>query len=251
VDDGFVPILDAGEDEEGGFLVVPKLGGETLRERLARGPMPLEEALALLRELATALAEAHKRGYVHLGLEPECVFFVDGRPLIADLGVANHLVPAGPRSSPYAAPEQVRGARVVGFEADIHALGTICCECIFGLVPVAGERTRDLARRAGMPRLGWALELILDRARATDPEERFGNGSAVLIALDLREKLRPPVVALLLASPAALVFLAFASPRAVVFLLGLILVTQWCIYGTMAFIGLVKQANDQRRAHAG
>src|SRR5579871_6558583 len=63
--DGFVPLLDAGEAPQGPFLVMPLVRGGTLRDRLARGPLPVEEARVLGRTLARALGRAHERGIVH------------------------------------------------------------------------------------------------------------------------------------------------------------------------------------------
>src|SRR5437870_5600460 len=88
---GFVPLVDSGETRGVRFLVMPFLAGGTLRNRLARGRVGVDEAVRLARSLATALAEAHARGIVHRDLKPENVIFdAGGRPLVADLGLAKH-----------------------------------------------------------------------------------------------------------------------------------------------------------------
>src|SRR5581483_11570285 len=94
----FVPILDSGVDPP--FIAMPLLPGGTLRERLARGPLPIDEAVALVARLARALGRAHERGVVHRDLKPENVLFAATRatgarttvsePLVADLGLAKH-----------------------------------------------------------------------------------------------------------------------------------------------------------------
>src|SRR5581483_10346358 len=75
--DGFVPILDSGVDPP--FIAMPLLPGGTLRERLARGPLPIDEAVALVARLARALGRAHERGVVHRDLKPENVLFAATR----------------------------------------------------------------------------------------------------------------------------------------------------------------------------
>src|SRR5205085_12307192 len=90
--EGFVPILGAGVTPEGApYLAMPLVRGGTLRARLQRGPLGLEASVVLACTLAAALARAHARGIVHRDLKPENILFTeDGRPLVADLGLAKH-----------------------------------------------------------------------------------------------------------------------------------------------------------------
>src|SRR5437763_16401123 len=79
---------------------MPFVGGGTLRARLKDGPMAIDEAVGLVRAIAAAVGRAHERGVVHRDLKPENVLFTtDGRPLIADLGLAKHFVPDGAQSA--------------------------------------------------------------------------------------------------------------------------------------------------------
>src|SRR5581483_7456154 len=89
--EGFVPLIEAGEAQGAPFVVMPLVPGGTLRDRLARGPLAVADAAALGVALAGALGRAHARGIVHRDFKPENVLFAeDGRPLIADLGLAKH-----------------------------------------------------------------------------------------------------------------------------------------------------------------
>jgi serine/threonine-protein kinase len=87
--DGFVPLLDAGVCEAGPYVVMPLLEGGTLRARLQKGALGIEETIELARALARAVGRAHARGVVHRDLKPENILFTkEGRPLVADLGLA-------------------------------------------------------------------------------------------------------------------------------------------------------------------
>ncbi|MBI3726071.1 serine/threonine protein kinase, partial [bacterium] len=92
--EGFVPLLDHGSSPGGPFIVMPLVPGGTLADRLRRGPLGIDETIALGRALAEAVARAHERGIVHRDLKPENILFTRdgplGKPLVADLGLAKH-----------------------------------------------------------------------------------------------------------------------------------------------------------------
>ena len=212
--EGFVPLLDAGSAPEGTFLVMPLVAGGTLRERLPRGPMSVAETVALGLTLARALGAAHARGIVHRDLKPENVLYTpDGRPLVADLGLAKHFdrealggsrsvslsAHGSMRGTPgYMSPEQVEDARSVGPPSDVFALGAILHECLSGRPAFPGTLVETLARvasatvdpmgRADVPR---ELQAVLARALARRPGDRFPDGTALARALATFEKPRP------------------------------------------------------------
>src|SRR2546421_4641831 len=143
---GFVPLLDHGKTEAGEpFVVMPLLAGGTLRTRLERGVLGVDETIELGRELARALARAHARGIVHRDVKPENVLFDDaGRPFLSDLGIAKHFA-HGPEASAaltksgalvgtagYMAPEQCSDAKTAGAAADVFALAAVLWECLAG-----------------------------------------------------------------------------------------------------------------------
>ncbi|HZU97335.1 MAG TPA: protein kinase [Planctomycetota bacterium] len=204
--EGFVPLLDAGADPNGAFIVMPFLAGGTLRARLARGALGTDETVTLGRDVAAAVGRAHRSGVVHRDLKPENILFTaDGRPLVADLGIAKHFA-AGNEASVglsrtndvrgtvgYMPPEQMVDARSVGPAADVFALGAILFECLAGtfafsapslpaLVDVvqAGKVPSLTSLRPDAPR--WLVTAI-ERALAKDPARRFPDGAALEAAL--------------------------------------------------------------------
>jgi formylglycine-generating enzyme required for sulfatase activity len=209
---GFVPLLDAGDAPEGPFLVMPFVSGGTLRNKLERGPLPIAEAVALGVALARALGAAHEVGVVHRDVKPENVLYDGARPLISDLGLAKHfdrdehggsasvsLSKTGDLLGTigYMPPEQMTGAKEVGPEADVFALGAILHECLSGKPAFAGMSALELVARVEECRPAplrslrsdtpaW-LELVVTRALAKEPGERFQDGHALADALVLED----------------------------------------------------------------
>ncbi|MBI3725152.1 tetratricopeptide repeat protein [bacterium] len=251
--EGFVPLLDAGVSAQGPYLVMPFLAGGTLRDRLRRGPIPVNGTLALARSLASALGKAHARGIVHRDLKPENVLYdEEERPFVADLGLAKHFrhdVPGASRSAAltgegliagtlgYMAPEQLNDAAKATPASDVFSLGAILYECLAGRPAFSGaglmsfvthirsSSYEPLARlRAETPE--W-LSRVVARALAWNPRERYEDGSELALALaggDLRPARRRAALvagALGLGAGALAAGLAFmqeskdASPRPV------------------------------------
>jgi tetratricopeptide (TPR) repeat protein len=204
---GFVGLLDAGKSAEGVWLVMPLVAGGTLRQRLEAGPLGVAETVDLGARLATALGLAHERGIVHRDVKPENVLFTrEGRPLIADLGLAKHFDRGAPGASQsvslstagsfrgtvgYMAPEQFEDAKNVGPPSDVFALGAVLYECLAGRPAFPGESVVELVARVGSGKVEPigrkevppALEAIVRRALATDPRRRFADGASLARAL--------------------------------------------------------------------
>ncbi len=207
--EGFVPIVDAGVTDSHAWVAMPLLTGSTLRARLAKGPMKVPDAVALVRQLARAMGKAHARGIVHRDLKPENVLFThDGRPLVADLGLAKHFrrdVAGASRSEAisstgimagtlgYMPPEQIDDAKGAGPPADVFALGVLLHECLTGWkpFPASGFVSYAESLRRGAPRIDpdvavvpdW-LEAALRRALAYESDRRFPDGESFAAALE-------------------------------------------------------------------
>ena len=208
--EGFVPLLDSGESPHGLYYVMPYLGGGTLRKKVAR-PMPVQEVLALGRFLAGALGAAHAKGIVHRDLKPENILFTaEGRPLVADLGLAKHWsrdnTPGASQSvslsiagdmkgtAGYMAPEQMRDSKNVDPAADVFAIGAILYECAAGkpafsapslmaLVTLVETAKHEPVSAACADLPVW-LARVIERTLAADPGDRYLNGFDLLEALN-------------------------------------------------------------------
>src|SRR5262249_13117023 len=139
-------LLEVGETEEGLlFLAMPRYEGESLVRLLARGPLPLEQALDLATQIARGLAKAHYHGIVHRDVKPANLFLTaDGVVKILDFGIAKLMGEAGPTrrgvllgTPAYMSPEQTRGEEVDA-RADVWSLGVVLYEMLAGRRPFAG-----------------------------------------------------------------------------------------------------------------
>jgi eukaryotic-like serine/threonine-protein kinase len=144
-------VHEIGEWESQPFIALAYCPGETLKQRLARGPLPIEEILSILGQIAEGLASAHAAGVVHRDLKPANIIVApDGHVRVVDFGIAQM---AGPEHETatrvtgtgvtlgtvaYMAPEQLRGD-VVDAGADVWALGAITYEMLAGHLPFEGE----------------------------------------------------------------------------------------------------------------
>src|SRR4030081_1681589 len=87
-----VPVLTAGQTEDGlPYYTMPFVRGESLRARIAKGRIPIEESLSILRDVASALAYAHRQGIVHRDIKPENILLSEGTAVVNDLGIAKAL----------------------------------------------------------------------------------------------------------------------------------------------------------------
>ena len=198
------------------YIVSELLEGETLRERLAAGPLPVRKAIDFGIQMAQALAAAHEKGIIHRDLKPENIFINrDGRAKVLDFGLAKLTQPdsplvAGtnlPTTPPanqtqaglilgtigYMAPEQVRGLKI-DHRADVFAFGAILYEMLSGVRAFRGDTTIDtitsilkedppdlpVAERHIPP----ALARIVDRCLEKDAASRFHSMHDLAIALD-------------------------------------------------------------------
>ena len=203
-----VPLLSAGETGGLPYFTMPFVEGESLRARLARGEeVPLKAAMHLLREVASALAYAHRKGVIHRDIKPENVLITEQHAMVTDFGVAKAISAATHADADgltavgvalgtpaYMAPEQVAGDPGTDHRADIYAFGVIAYELLAGRAPFAGRTAQALmaahvletpeaisSRRVGVPA---ELSALVMRCLEKSPDNRPQSAEDILRRLD-------------------------------------------------------------------
>jgi predicted Ser/Thr protein kinase len=196
-----LPVYDFGMSQGMCYIVMEYVDGGSLADRIARGPVKIEQALSIAAQLADALDHAHREGVVHGDVKPSNILIGrDGRPLLTDFSIARALGGTGGLTRTgttigtpeYMAPEQIQGQQVDG-RTDIYALGTVLYEMLAGRVPF--RATTPVAalykqvnepppplRQANFRVPGW-LEAAVNRALAKRPEERYQTAGEFAKAL--------------------------------------------------------------------
>jgi serine/threonine-protein kinase len=159
-----LPLFDSGEADGFLFFVMPYVEGETLRDRLDREKqLPVGDAVRIATDMAEALDYAHRQGVIHRDIKPANVLLQEGRPLIADFGIAIAVGAAGGArltetglsvGTPYyMSPEQATGDQTVGPATDIYALGCVLYEALVGEPPFYGATAQAVLGKiiAGAP----------------------------------------------------------------------------------------------------
>jgi hypothetical protein len=189
-----VAVLDYGEDGAASYLVMERLSGRTLRDEIARGPMPPERLAAVMIDTLGALAAAHRFGVLHRDIKPSNILIDDdGHARITDFGIAKSFdaMAASDATSDmtmtgivlgtpgYLAPER-RAGNSATVQSDLYAVGAVMVEALSGRRLVPGE-----AHRSDLPP---ELRPIASKALATDPRDRFSSAEEMLHALQTRER---------------------------------------------------------------
>jgi tRNA A-37 threonylcarbamoyl transferase component Bud32 len=196
-----LPLHDSGHVENVLYYVMPFVSGETLRDRIGRvRQLLVDDAVAIARELADALAYAHGCGVIHRDIKPENVLLSAGRPIIADFGVARALDASGfrqltrpgsasPGTPAYMSPEQLLGERDVDARSDIYSLGCVLYEMLTGKPPFPGKDGFVRRFTEPPPRVSatrdvppW-LDGVITRALGRTPGERYGTAGEMGDAL--------------------------------------------------------------------
>jgi hypothetical protein len=149
-----VPLLTTGASGDLLYYVMPFIKGESLRAKLAReGELPVGETVRTLKEVADALAYAHRNGVVHRDIKPDNVLLSEGHAVVTDFGVAKAVSASTGASSltslgvalgtpAYMAPEQAVADPNVDHRADIYALGAMAYEMLCGRPPFSGPNAQ-------------------------------------------------------------------------------------------------------------
>jgi eukaryotic-like serine/threonine-protein kinase len=207
-DPHIVPVLTTGATADGlPWYTMPFVEGESLRARMARGAVPIEETVRILRDVAEALEYAHGRGIVHRDIKPENVLLSGRNAVVADFGIAKAMsaargsMPTGTITSvglslgtpAYMSPEQV-GGDAVDHRSDLYAWGMMAYELLAGAHPFA-NRTQAAQLMAAQlsevpralddvrPGLPPSLGALVMQCLAKSADERPESATALLATL--------------------------------------------------------------------
>jgi eukaryotic-like serine/threonine-protein kinase len=197
-----VDVFDYGQDRSTLFLVMEWVDGPNLKEYMrGRGQLSPDDAARIMRDVLRGLHAIHEAGIVHRDVKPQNVL-VDpsGTAKISDFGIARGALDAGLTdtgmalgTAAYMAPEQARAAEV-GPAADIYAAGVILFEMLTGRLPFPGENPLQVMYhhvnepppdpRDLNPAIPPGLALVVMKALAKEPEDRFASASEMLAAIE-------------------------------------------------------------------
>ena len=219
-----LPLFDSGTADSFLYYVMPFIDGETLRAKLDRETqLGIEEAVRITVAVADALDYAHRHGVVHRDIKPENILLHDGRPMVADFGIALALsAAAGGRMTEtglslgtphYMSPEQATAEKEITARSDVYSLGTVLYEMLTGNPPHTGASAQQIimkivtedaapvtrARKSVPPNVAAAVEKSLEKL----PADRFATAKEFADALMNAGYTRPMTGIGFGASPAA------------------------------------------------
>ena len=150
-----LPLFDSGEADGFLYYVMPFIDGETLRAKLDRETqLAVDEAVRIARDVADALEYAHRHGVIHRDIKPENILLHDGRPMVADFGIALAVsAAAGGRMTEtglslgtphYMSPEQATAEKEITARSDVYSLGSVLYEMLTGNPPHVGANAQQI-----------------------------------------------------------------------------------------------------------
>jgi serine/threonine protein kinase len=194
-----LPLFDSGTADGFLYYVMPFIEGETLRDTLNReAQLSVDEAVRIAREVADALAYAHSKGVIHRDIKPENILIQNGRPMVADFGIALAVsAAAGGRMTEtglslgtphYMSPEQATADKEISGRSDIYSLASVLYEMLAGQPPHLGGSAQQIImkiiaepvdavtryRKAVPPNVAAAITKALEKL----PADRFQTASA-------------------------------------------------------------------------
>jgi serine/threonine-protein kinase len=197
-----LPLHDSGAIDAQLFYVMPYIEGETLREKLKRqNPVPLDDALRFITEIASALGYAHEQGLIHRDVKPENVLLSHGIALVADFALALNngrsataltMKGATIGTPAYMSPEQIEGKGAIDGRADIYSLGCVLYEMLVGTTPFTGGwpllayqhvSVEPRPINESRPDLPDRVVRAVMKSLAKDPASRFSTAAEFVDAL--------------------------------------------------------------------
>ncbi|HJR36233.1 MAG TPA: protein kinase [Gemmatimonadales bacterium] len=199
-----LPLFDSGTADGFLYYVMPYIQGETLRDKLSRETqLGIDEAVRITREVADALDYAHRHGVIHRDIKPENILLHDGRPMVADFGIALAVsAAAGGRMTEtglslgtphYMSPEQATAEKELTNRSDVYSLGCVLYEMLTGSPPHVGATAQQIVMKIVMDPVRPVTELrktvplhvaaAVGKAVEKLPADRFESAKAFAEAL--------------------------------------------------------------------
>ena len=196
-----VNIYDVGQDRGLHYIVMELVEGQTLRDKLNEaGRLSVDEAVNIAIQICLGLAHAHACGIIHRDIKPQNILITNtGQVKVADFGIARALGSASNTgksivvgSASYLSPEQVTNQAVTA-ASDLYSLGVVLYEMVTGELPYTGDTPIAVAIqhvegripsvRERNPDAPIELEMIISKAMAKDPEDRFQSAGEMMASL--------------------------------------------------------------------
>jgi tRNA A-37 threonylcarbamoyl transferase component Bud32 len=216
-----VPVLSAGQTGGLPYFIMPFVSGESLRVRMARGPLSIRETVGILRDVTRALAYAHAGGIVHRDIKPDNIMLTGSAAVVTDFGVAKAVSASRQRfaaeghsitgvgislaTPQYMAPEQAAADPKADHRVDLYAIGIVGYEMLLGSPPFFGRTPQGVlaaqltelpaplaARRYDIP---VALADVIMRCLEKDPNDRPRNAGDVQRVLESADAVGGPLAA--------------------------------------------------------
>jgi non-specific serine/threonine protein kinase len=196
---GVITVHEAGLSDSGPYIVMEYLKGETLRQRLDRGPMGIPEAVTLIRAVVDALAELHELGILHRDLKPSNIFLTAHGPKLLDFGLARIMGDTSSSSigikgaACTIAPEEIHTGRTDN-RSDLWGIGVILYEALTGVRPFSGKNALDTIEKVlyqpvlppsrFRPEIPGDLDHIVKKLLRRQPGHRYTRAEELIADLD-------------------------------------------------------------------
>jgi serine/threonine protein kinase len=197
-----VPVYDYGEEGDQFFIVMRYMEGGSLKERLAKGRLPLAEAARILRRIASALDKSHSLGMIHRDIKPGNILFdLEENPYISDFGLVKYLDESVQLTQSelfgtpaYISPEQCFGDKKIDASSDVYSLAAMFFHMVTGVTPYISSNTMGMLMKQvtdPVPQLADVaedlpaeLQPVIDRGMAKTPSDRYPSTGEMARAVD-------------------------------------------------------------------